>query len=371
MCMLAIQIVFFWLCVENRDAAREVPDCLAALQSGASKMGMQDPRECFEAVRGQTRAGDRVVWEQLRRLIVTDGIAIPIRIEALTVACEKADAEIATEILSLGATWAMALDMTERGTRGASLDETEGAKSALLSTLVLEGIKHLEKVVADQQPILRLLTRVVTRAICTLECKSECYRSIVENPAPRETKVPYAIEIIREERARTEPSQLLIGLVSDAEFPELRALVRESGDPDAFHFAAAAALAHLGDLEIIPDLEARRPAFRQEHVNIEGYLIYYLWQIDIQHSDQRLIDYIAAIPEPHDTRRTWAIRRAVERGIPKGQLREAVLRHATRVSPNQHGIRPGLTSLKAEAIELGILNPDDLPDVRIPPKPTP
>ena len=59
----------------------------------------------------------------------------------------------------------------------------------------------------------------------------------------------------------------------------------------------------------------------------------------------------------------WAIQRAVELGLPKADIRDAILTHAKQIKPNEHGIRPGLASLKKRGLRLHVLRPEDLSDV--------
>lgn len=73
-------------------------------------------------------------------------------------------------------------------------------------------------------------------------------------------------------------------------------------------------------------------------------------------------------------RRTQTKRRAVGLDIPKAKIREALLKHAKQVEPRvfREGdgrkvkAWPGLSSLKKQGRELGILRADDLPRVKVP-----
>jgi hypothetical protein len=160
-------------------------------------------------------------------------------------------------------------------------------------------------------------------------------------------------------------------VLDDSSFPKLRELVRESKGPDTFHFGAAAAPAHHGDGEIVADLEARRPAFREKHMNLEGSLVRHLWQIQMQHPASRLLEYVAtgaaADPNAGLARVAWALRRAGQSGLPKDEIRATLLKYAAAVKPTGPlGIRYGLVSAKTVGLELGVLKPDDLADVKLP-----
>ena len=67
------------------------------------------------------------------------------------------------------------------------------------------------------------------------------------------------------------------------------------------------------------------------------------------------------------------MRRAVELGLPKEEIRQAILKYAGQVKPvGEFNIRPGLISLKKLGLELGVLEDNDLADVKVPTvEPTP
>lgn len=209
----------------------------------------------------------------------------------------------------------------------------------------------------------------VTNTYCKVGAQPYCHRIIAESPAPIETRRVYAMRILQDQRKSAAFGGPIRKLLDASMFPALRALVRESTDPNKFHFAASSVLAHYGDLEIVATLENARPALRAVHVNSEGIVILHLWKIAVQNPPSELLAYIASPPEIGVERRLWAIRRADEVGFPKSEIREAILSHATLIQPDGNGIRHGLlSSIKRVGLELAILRASDLPGIVVPPQ---
>jgi len=173
-----------------------------------------------------------------------------------------------------------------------------------------------------------------------------------------------AQQLIAEHPKRTGIRFDILPLLNDDSRPFLRELV-ESSTNSEFHFSAATYLAYMGDVEIVPHLRDR-----QKQYTIDGNrrmvetIGFYLWQIKVQQSPQRLLAYIASKPKAGRDSRLWAIQRAHDRAIPKSEIREAILDHADKIKVNEHGFRPGLTSIKRIGIKLDILTEADLPDVK-------
>jgi hypothetical protein len=89
-----------------------------------------------------------------------------------------------------------------------------------------------------------------------------------------------------------------------------------------------------------------------------------IWRIEVQHPPSKLVDYIASTGGWHA--RAWAVERAVELGVPKEKVRDAVIAHANKITPvGKNGVRPGLFDIKRVALRLGVLQEDDLPDVKL------
>lgn len=142
-------------------------------------------------------------------------------------------------------------------------------------------------------------------------------------------------------------------------------MVRKSPDADHFHYSAASAFAYHGDREIVPDLEAWRSKLRARSPNFEGYVKGYIWKIGVQHPPSKLLDYVGSGEEPkYEESRIWAVNRAITLGLPKANIRDAILKYAESVTDvGKHGYRVGLSGLKNAGLRLGVLREGDLPDI--------
>ncbi len=337
--------------------------------------------KCVDSIREHMAVGDFSAWQRLRVIIDDPERPVPARRALLEVAAAKADQRIALGVLGLAREWVAALPHA-KGDEIVSGDNELGRKLVLLHRfldLLEEG--PLADHLGARPETLDLLREVVTETFIDPQKGVRATRLIASSGAPLELRRATAEAIIAAHGRGTQPPLALIRLLDSSSLPKLRALVRQSNDPDSFHFGAAAALAHLGDREILPDLEAARPSLRKKHVNIENYVVYYIWQINVQHPAAKLLEYIASAEDIGRARpRMWAVRRALELGLDREKIRAAVLEHASKVEPKEFRqqtgrvveVWPSLSTIKAEAIELGVLRADDLPEVKIPAaKPTP
>jgi len=172
------------------------------------------------------------------------------------------------------------------------------------------------------------------------------------------------LEIIAENPNRSALRLDVLQLLDDESKPFLRKLVQESPDTE-FQFAATAALAHMGDLGIVVHLKERRNKYVQDgNRRMVGALDSFLWKIEVQETPETLLAFIATYSKYQVEKRLWAIQRAYDRNIPKADIRKAILEHAAKVKTNEHGFRPGLSSIKRTGILLGILTDADLPGVK-------
>lgn len=336
---------------------------LGQLQAGG---GAQVLDECMASIRQHMPAGDFVTWCRLRAILEQAERPVQVQLAVLNVAAEKSNERIALDVLDVVRGWVEALSRKNTDQLVSDKDEWRKKTALVYRFLDLLDRDPLAKDLGARLETLELLRDIATDAVVDPRRGAQAVELIYKSKAPLAQRRAVAETIVSAHRTAESHHHLLLKLLDRSSFPQLRELVRQSSDPAEFHFAAAAALGHLGDREIVSDLEALRPAFLKKHVNLEGMLVYYLWQIDVQHPPSKLTEYIASPPEVGDERRLWAIRRATELGAPKPQIRKAILAHAEQVKPNAQGIRPNLASIKMLARSLGILEPTDLPEVKTP-----
>ena len=158
---------------------------------------------------------------------------------------------------------------------------------------------------------------------------------------------------------------------------QLRTLVRESIAKGKLHLCAAGVLAHLGDESIVEPLLQYFAATNDPDARRTGGLI---WQIEIQKTNAGLLAFLATPYAPQEVdfegARSWALIRAVERKIPRDDIRAALYKHAesakvetrrlqwtTQIPPRTVTGRFSLSTIKCEALRLGIFTKADWPDV--------
>lgn len=270
------------------------------------------------------------------------------------------------ELIELALSWARYLDTTNTPRDVLDRDPEATRKRDLLYAVVRHGLQPLCRDPDHAAEILKLLTRVLTKTWFSLHAPVECYPLLGQLNVSEESRRSAVLEILDHWRKAPQLREAWLGMIKPSYFPILAARVEESDAPETFHFCAAAALAHFGYQAILPRLESLRPSFRAKHPNIEGYLIHFAWQIEIQNPPEKLIAYIGSKPGVRIEERLWAVRRAAKLGLPKEDIRNAILAYVSQVEPGRRGIKPGAASLKEIGIDLGVLSSSDLPDIRIP-----
>lgn len=302
------------------------------------------------------RVGDHVTWQRLRRVIQDTDIHRDVRLEAMRIACKKCDGVIASEILALYKEWH--LQIAPEAEHWAKMSESNQSLWALIGVVHQHLESHFQWVLTDQRPLLEIWAGTKNA------------RCIADSPAPIVQRREAALSLIRKFPNESVPYDHLIPLLDESTLPVLRALVRASDDPLAFHFHATATLAYLGDQEILPDLRSRVDSFSQSP-NAASYVKQSIWLIEIQHPPSKLLNYISSLDDLNlhfHARRRTIIRLAIERGITKSQIRQAMLEFAGQYS--QLGRSPRyrmLQDMKETGLKLGILQLDDLPQVSEPP----
>jgi len=346
---------------------------LANLREPVNSLELHD---AIQVLRQSITVGDGEAWRQLRALLEDPSRPVDVRVAILELVMDKADARIGREILCIMGRLVDELRAacgTDDEGRAVVKDRQVRLLHAFLSRLCSgtwaewigrepQTLDMIRKVCGDKRfsPFLSDVAQQVLKA----------------SPAPREQRRAVAEAIVASRRTDTMCSAALLELLDSASFPHLRELVRRWKDDDDFPYMAAAALAHLGDKEIMPDLEAVRPVLRARSVKFEKYIIRYIAQIEVQNPPGKLLDYIAS-PQwgpPSPLQREWAVERAVAWGLPKEQIREAILRHVRDAQPIERTLKDGRTvthqpyhgQLKKTGLDLDVLRPDDLPDVPLP-----
>ena len=335
------------------------------LQRWDTTQGRASLQRIVDEIRTAVQRGDARIAGQLIKIVRDEAVPNVVKMEALRLACEKADPVTAAFLVSLANGWAHDLDgrtLTPEEKR----DDLVATKIFLLHTFVSNGVGWVHTLLDDQRALLDVLKFTASHTLCSLETKNRCYKAIAECSAPVGLRRDYALAAIEDLPNRNVAFKPLLALVNSPEArARLREMVRRTEDPSSFHYTAAATLAHLGDREILPDLQRLKPVFDKRGPNVGGILAGYTWKIEIQRSSDMLLSYIAsptAFP-PTVEPRLWALRRAVELKIPSERIRRAILDYAATVEPGARGFGLGVPSLKSVGVKLGVLTSNDLPNV--------
>ena len=349
--------------------ASDLNSSLSLLEDWDGKHGQHDLREASRIIREQALPGDGDVWQRLRGIVLRDDLPIAVRREALILACEKADKPIALEIIGLLTQWAVELEPGKFASDRWMADVVVGGRTSLIRTATVYGMTHLEAVAETDGPILKFLTIMATRP--EFGVHTYALSAIAESRAPAEVRRVAALEVVTKTPRYAVALAPLVGVLEQESIPELRKLVRQSSGADQFHSHAAAILAHLGDEGILPDLERWQTIFAQKGKNLDDYAKSWIWKIQVQHPPEKLVAYIAS--DSPRLAREWAVRRAVELGVPKSEIRQAVLAHVAKLeATGKREVYGRMIMMKQVGLELGVLESEDLPDVKIPTElPTP
>lgn len=218
---------------------------------------------------------------------------------------------------------------------------------------------------------------VVESAVLDMNCGPDtllaaqgALRSLTVAPEQRRRMFIALVSRSKEAEVFEEP---MIGLLTAADWPQLRAMVRESGDTvETFHFGAASVLVHLGDEEIIPDLAARRDSFAVFDQKFGVWIDDRIKMIRAQHPPEALFELIGHLDTGRvDFGRDLA-RWAMERGsqvLPAEAVRAAAVNRGERVQAmlaathdktTRRILENGMQSLRETAIRVGVLTEADL-----------
>lgn len=283
---------------------------------------------------------------------------------------QSADKELHQELIDLASSWVRDLDTSVRTPEDLTSDPQAASKLYHLNAVVAHGLQPLSNDQELAAEVLELITRIITKTWCSIQVQYQCMKLLGQIDFPAELRRDAVLEIIEHRRKSGALPGVLLDMIDPSYFPRLVELVNFSDDPDTFHFGAASALAHCGNRSILPRLKTLRPTFRAKHPNIEDILVYFAWQIEVQHPPEKILEVIRTTQEPSIEKRLWAVRRAVDLSLGEEQIRNAILAYASQVQPNKHGIRPGLSSIKSVGLAVGVLQANDLRDVQVKTKPT-
>lgn len=142
----------------------------------------------------------------------------------------------------------------------------------------------------------------------------------------------------------------------------LRSTVRQGLDRQHVNAVALAVLGHYGDEEIVADLEAAKATFTVNSPEW-GKLEYAIRQTRVQHPPDGLLQFLR--DGGNWLQAGWVVERTVQLGIPKAQIRAAVIDYCAKC-PAEALVRQRLSGLDRAVIDGGVMERDDLPDIVLP-----
>lgn len=363
-CMIGVFV--FVTCATTWADSPELNRSIAALENWSAKLGYGDLIEAIDSIRSHGRPGDRTMTDRLLAIAQNEDLPDPVRSDTMKVACELADAAAARRIVALGTTWVREM------VQGPESDQQEArrGRGLLVDVILTDGIPRFQTLFTasqDQENALAFLSATVNGFGSVGPAGNQALEMILRSPTSIESRQAAAFSFIESQPRRRAIRQPLLDLLDDTFIPKLRRLVRESPDMEQFHWAALSALSHLGDREIMPDIDSWQERYKRERPNAKMGFEYFIWRIEVQHPRTKLLEFIRSGEDiEHGAKREWAIGRVVQLEIPAEDIREAILAHAQYHKPDRYGYQFVMARLKHIALELGILRPHDLADVRAP-----
>ena len=316
--------------------------------------------------------GDYAAWERVRPVIESESAAARVRSALVWVFAEKADERIAGEMLSMAIGWSEEIE-AQRAEAGEEADEAwQSAAAATLLTNFLYRLPDTplgEFVPADERA-LGLVESVALRGPRRPGGRA-VQHILLESEAPPELVSAVATKLIVENAASGGGS--IAGLVTPEDAQRLRRALEESGaTAETMHWNAMMALGYVGDAESRELFLAKKRVMDETDPKQGQMIRYYLWQIDVQSPPEGLLEHIAQPTDrtvPHN--RDWAMRRAVERGLPRDDIRRAIFAFAKTVEPERRKdargrwqtVWPELYGTKATAVDLGLMGREELPHI--------
>lgn len=321
-------------------------------------------REAMAEVREELRADDHKNWQRAADILTQDERPAQVRASLLEILAAKANAAQRVDLIRIAEGWTSSLGKKR------SRDPDSVPDPGLIYRFLDELSKptYWESVCARPETAEFLGHVIQWDLLMDPRKQQQAMRLLATSTAPRPIVRRAVLQMIRGGQGIERLWPDMMPLLHDDMVPELRKIVQET---KPLHGLATAALAHLGDRKIRSELVKRQR--RKDRPWLAARSI---WQIDVQGSSETLLSQVSTSAGTDGANgQRWALRRAVELGIEKSKIRDAVLAFADKAEPLVIGGKRypngDLVELKHLASELGVLQPNDLPDVPKPVRVTP
>ena len=300
---------------------------------------------------------DERAWARIKKLLDLDATPARIRIALFDSVLKEANARMAPDVAQLAMGWTGPLtgDLAPGSDRG---------KLQCLQDFLRKASKDSwPEWLATSPHTLPLIKRVAVNYTAMAGTAIELLGRL---PLEKNVLQSAAEDIVLAQDRATEIPPRLLGLLGEASRARLRTAVEQSLSEGKLHWGAAAALASLGDQETRPLLER---ASTSASPKLQPYVSTMLWKVEVQNPPRRLLEYLQQAPPPEVSRYNWAIRRALELGLSRDEVRAALLAwFRTHGGADQHW----RISMKRAALAAGVLSEQDVPEVVVPAvQPTP
>lgn len=333
-----------------------------------SKHQQPSQQEYFEAkailarLEKESAPDDSAVLKTLFEILEDSGSHGLVSEPALPVLAMKADAASSQRIVSLMASKMAGLK--HRPVQASDL--LHGRDASILDRFVESCVELLLPKLTDPRQAMDLLVD-----FCALrtgwfrpEVQQKAGRLIASAPVDKGLRKAGALRLITITAAQYPYPEGLERLFGPEDIPALRKLIQAPNDtPTTFCWGAADILAHLADEAAIQYVRAFLKAYPLGQVSLDDQAQAYAFRIVVQKPPARLLEFIRGTTSDGASR-VWAMRRAIDHGIDKQAIRDAILAHAEAVKDD--GVqRAEVATLKQAAIDCGVLNKSDLPEVVI------
>lgn len=332
-----------------------------AQQKSITTQELVEAQTILAEVRAAAPKGQRDVTDALLSIVESgqNHIIGPLAVPA---ACEKADAQGADKLVVF--IQGLVAEIQKRPST--NKDRSTMDATALVGAFLRDGAKSIAAVTTQPRRLLDIIIAATTAPAPMLppDVRQKALLLIAESAITPAIRKEYAIRFISLRPNESAPDGFA-DLFAREDFPRLRQLIRDPNTTaETFSYGAADILAHHGDEVVLPDLRAFLAKHAAGRPTPEGMIQWNIWQIENQHPATKLLDYIRGTDmRAGEQGRVWAMRRALAVNIDKKSLREAILAHAEAMKSS--GNKFSLCSLKQSAIDCGVLNVNDLPDVAI------
>lgn len=304
----------------------------------------------------------------------------PSRLGLLELACARADTATAPIVVAAVNRFGEEYIGITPISVSPKLDQGKVLDSAIMKEFLAKQAGILAEHMSDKRPLFEMfygwvLHKEIRRS---LPLGGEICRAIATVPAPVSLRREFVTKIFDNYDfwGHGVPEEL-VEVLDEPLWERLRTQVTDwQNGPRPFPDAVAQLLADRGDLKVLPAMnKIEKTRFSGEVLKgrePEEVPCTLSWRIRVQNPPTNLLVWLAKGPpeSPSDridqNDRMWMIRRAVELGLDRERIRQAVLQYAELYQ--KAGKRPSmeLPSVKRVAVDLGILKPDDLPTVALP-----